>query len=199
MLRPRLSRDRQGGAAAGSRLSRSGMVRDCFRSGKGKDHRHSRNRTCFGRQTAADSPRDRSTRIVRRLSGQGPDRPFGRAHVHSRHRPPRLRSRPVDVSESRSATKVGDIPKPFAGPPGAERTSSFIHTSTKPSPARFAHRLSPIPQIPFTRRLPSAAPLKTPATSQPSITRAKARRQPPQSSIPMAPCSATSPTAKRAC
>ena len=81
----------------------------------------------------------------------------------------------------------------------AERTSSFIHISTKPSPARFALRPSPIPQIPFTRRPPSAAPPRTRATLQPSITRAKALLRPPQSSIPMAPCSATNPTAKKAC
>ena len=152
MLRPRLSRHRQGRAASRSRVPRTRLVRHRPGSREGEDHRRSRDGTLCRRRTGRDRPGHRSGRIDRGLSGQGPDRPLGRGHVHTRLRPPRLPSRPVDLRRRDLPRRLARIRRPSAGPHGGEPTSCSTRTSTKRSPIRTGRRPSPIPRIRFTRR-----------------------------------------------
>ena len=199
MLRPRLSRNGQIRAAARSRVPRARLVRHRRGSREGQHHRHSRDRTCGRRRTRRNRPGHQSGRIDRGFSGQGPDRPVGGGHLHTRLWPPRLSSRRLDVRRR-------DLPRRLAisrdRPLGrATRSTGRVSPALPRSGTRFVtgRRPSPIPRTRFTRRRRSAEPPRTPAISQPSISRVPAHRPRRRSSAPMGPCSATSPTVRKDC
>ncbi len=70
------------------------------------------------------------------------------------------------LSESRSATRVGAIRKPFAGRPGEALESCFIRTWKSPSRAAIVRKPSRIRRTPSMRKPCCAAPRRTPAISR---------------------------------
>ena len=62
---------------------------------EGEHHGRSRHGTLRRRRDCCDRPGDRSGRIDRGLSGQGPDRSLGRGYLHTGLRPPRLPGGPL--------------------------------------------------------------------------------------------------------